>query len=152
MQQAHSGERTRLWPHSLCNRYELRLAIPEGKQVSLYPDKEEPKHILNIKRGIISALLVPPETEEDKQVVFLVRIQKVDNTGALNSPSRIWAGSHCVYEVDYWLSYMASYTQELWTGVKCQYPRLSLSPELTDGASGAGQPNFKAVFEQSWPP
>ncbi|XP_034515741.1 apolipoprotein B-100 [Ailuropoda melanoleuca] len=53
------------------SKYELRLAIPEGKQVSLYPDKEEPKHILNIKRGIISALLVPPETEEDKQVVFL---------------------------------------------------------------------------------
>ncbi|XP_059516435.1 apolipoprotein B-100 isoform X1 [Myotis daubentonii] len=52
-------------------KFELRLAIPEGKQVLLYPDKEEPKHILNIKRGIISALLVPPETEEDKQVLFL---------------------------------------------------------------------------------
>ncbi|KAF0870770.1 APOB protein, partial [Crocuta crocuta] len=52
-------------------KYELRLAIPEGKQVSLYPEKEEPKHILNIKRGIISALLVPPGTEEDEQVLFL---------------------------------------------------------------------------------
>ncbi|KAK1333256.1 hypothetical protein QTO34_006797 [Cnephaeus nilssonii] len=52
-------------------KFELRLAIPEGKQVLLYPDKEEPKHILNIKRGIISALLVPSETEEDKQVLFL---------------------------------------------------------------------------------
>ncbi|XP_053747096.1 apolipoprotein B-100 [Panthera pardus] len=53
------------------SKYELRLAIPEGKQVLLYPEKEEPKHILNIKRGIISALLVPPETEEDEQVLFL---------------------------------------------------------------------------------
>ncbi|XP_045436454.1 apolipoprotein B-100 isoform X1 [Pipistrellus kuhlii] len=52
-------------------KFELRLATPEGKQVLLYPDKEEPKHILNIKRGIISALLVPSETEEDKQVLFL---------------------------------------------------------------------------------
>ncbi|XP_045405079.1 apolipoprotein B-100 [Lemur catta] len=53
------------------SKYELRLAVPEGKQVFLYPEQGEPKHILNIKRGIISALLVPPETEEAKQVMFL---------------------------------------------------------------------------------
>ncbi|XP_048209343.1 apolipoprotein B-100 [Perognathus longimembris pacificus] len=53
------------------SRYELKLAISEGKQVVLYPEKDEPKHILNIKRGIISALLAPPETEEDQQVLFL---------------------------------------------------------------------------------
>uniref|UniRef100_G1QIQ2 Apolipoprotein B-100 n=2 Tax=Hylobatidae TaxID=9577 RepID=G1QIQ2_NOMLE len=53
------------------SRYELKLAIPEGKQVFLYPEKDEPTYILNIKRGIISALLVPPETEEAKQVLFL---------------------------------------------------------------------------------
>ncbi|XP_035883588.1 apolipoprotein B-100 isoform X2 [Phyllostomus discolor] len=53
------------------SRYELRLAMPEGKRVVLYPEEEEPKHILNVKRGIISALLVPPETEEAKQVLFL---------------------------------------------------------------------------------
>ncbi|CAO2605109.1 Apolipoprotein B-100, partial [Lemmus lemmus] len=53
------------------SKFELKLAIPKGKQVVLYPDKDEPKHILNIKRGIISALLVPPETEEDKQVLLL---------------------------------------------------------------------------------
>ncbi|KAM5143258.1 apolipoprotein B-100 [Callospermophilus lateralis] len=52
------------------SKYELRLGVPEGKKVFLYPEKGEPKHILNIKRGIISALLVPPETEEDKQVLF----------------------------------------------------------------------------------
>ncbi|XP_070655187.1 apolipoprotein B-100 isoform X1 [Bos indicus] len=53
------------------SKYDLKLAVPEGKQVLLYPEKEEPKHILNIKRGIISALLLPPETEEAKQVLFL---------------------------------------------------------------------------------
>ncbi|MEJ1287271.1 apolipoprotein B [Cricetulus griseus] len=53
------------------SRFELKLAIPEGKQAVLYPDKDEPTHILNIKRGIVSALLVPPETAEDKQVLFL---------------------------------------------------------------------------------
>ncbi|XP_023475214.2 apolipoprotein B-100 [Equus caballus] len=53
------------------SKYDLRLAVPEGKQVLLYPEKDEPKHILNIKRGIISALLVPPETEEATQVLFL---------------------------------------------------------------------------------
>ncbi|XP_044519221.1 apolipoprotein B-100, partial [Gracilinanus agilis] len=49
------------------SRYELRLSISEGKKVLLYPEKEEPAHILNIKRGIISALLVPMETDEEKQ-------------------------------------------------------------------------------------
>ncbi|XP_004839127.2 apolipoprotein B-100 [Heterocephalus glaber] len=53
------------------SRYELRLAIPEGKQAVLYPEENEPAHILNIKRGIISALLVPPETEEAQQELFL---------------------------------------------------------------------------------
>uniref|UniRef100_A0A5F9DG36 Apolipoprotein B n=1 Tax=Oryctolagus cuniculus TaxID=9986 RepID=A0A5F9DG36_RABIT len=53
------------------SRHELRLAIPEGKQVFLYPETDEPKHILNIKRGIISALLAPPETEEATQELFL---------------------------------------------------------------------------------
>ncbi|KAK2493270.1 hypothetical protein MC885_004097 [Smutsia gigantea] len=56
---------------ALMAKYDLRLAVPEGKQVVLYPEKEEPKHILNIKRGVISALLVPPETQETKQVLFL---------------------------------------------------------------------------------
>ncbi|KAL1783421.1 apolipoprotein B-100 [Sigmodon hispidus] len=53
------------------SRFELKLAISEEKQVVLYPDKDEPKHILNIKRGIVSALLAPPETEEDKTELFL---------------------------------------------------------------------------------
>ncbi|KAM5291763.1 apolipoprotein B-100 [Ctenodactylus gundi] len=53
------------------SKRELRLTTPEGKQVFLHPEEDEPKHILNIKRGIISALLAPPEIEEAKQVLFL---------------------------------------------------------------------------------
>ncbi|XP_068959082.1 apolipoprotein B-100 [Petaurus breviceps papuanus] len=53
------------------SRYELRLSIPDGKQVLLYPEKEEPAHILNIKRGVVSALLVPMDTEDDKRVLTL---------------------------------------------------------------------------------
>lgn len=71
------------------DRFELKLATPEGKQVVLYPDKDEPKHILNIKRGIISALLVPPETEEDKQVLLLVRSLKANDSGLAKSSSYV---------------------------------------------------------------
>ncbi|XP_058523352.1 apolipoprotein B-100 [Ochotona princeps] len=51
-------------------RHELRLTAAEGKRVSLYPEADEPKHILNIKRGIISALLAPLETNMDTQELF----------------------------------------------------------------------------------
>lgn len=71
------------------DRFELKLATPEGKQVVLYPDNDEPKHILNIKRGIISALLVPPETEEDKQVLLLVRSLKAGDSGLAKSSSHV---------------------------------------------------------------
>ncbi|XP_074050950.1 apolipoprotein B-100 [Macrotis lagotis] len=52
-------------------RFELRLSIPDGKQVLLAPEKEEAVHILNIKRGVVSALLVPMDTEEEKQTLIL---------------------------------------------------------------------------------
>lgn len=83
---AHSGRMAFLWTcdSSLLDRYELKLAFPEGKRVALYPDLGEPNYILNIKRGIISALLVPPETEEDKQVLFQVRILEIDDSGLFN--------------------------------------------------------------------
>lgn len=37
------------------------------EDVKLYPEQEEPINILNIKRGIISALLVPLSEEEEEQ-------------------------------------------------------------------------------------
>ncbi|XP_038607568.1 apolipoprotein B-100 isoform X1 [Tachyglossus aculeatus] len=53
------------------SKYELKLSVTGGKQVLLYPDKDEPTHILNIKRGIISALLLPPEMEKDQQQLVM---------------------------------------------------------------------------------
>jgi hypothetical protein len=80
---------------SLWYRYELRLVIPEGKQVVLYPEKDEPKHILNIKRGIISALLAAPETDEAQQVLFMVRILKANDRGLLKFSSHVKDQPHC---------------------------------------------------------
>ncbi|XP_069092107.1 apolipoprotein B-100 [Pleurodeles waltl] len=48
------------------SKYELKFSVPDGEQVLLYPDKGEDVNVLNIKRGIISALLVPVEKEEDQ--------------------------------------------------------------------------------------
>ncbi|XP_029451856.1 apolipoprotein B-100 [Rhinatrema bivittatum] len=49
------------------SKYELKFSIPDGKEVLLYPEKDEPVNILNIKRGIISALVVPVETENTRE-------------------------------------------------------------------------------------
>ncbi|XP_056420267.1 apolipoprotein B-100 isoform X2 [Hyla sarda] len=46
------------------SKYEVNFSVQLGKQVILYPKEEEPVNILNIKRGIISALLVPDETQQ----------------------------------------------------------------------------------------
>ncbi|XP_039743669.1 apolipoprotein B-100 isoform X2 [Pteropus medius] len=53
------------------SKHELRLAVPDGGPILLHPEPEEPDHTLNVKRGIISALLVPPETEDAQRVLFL---------------------------------------------------------------------------------
>ncbi|CAJ0965258.1 unnamed protein product [Ranitomeya imitator] len=46
------------------SKYEVNFSVQDGKRVMLYPKEDEPGTILNIKRGIISALLVPDETQE----------------------------------------------------------------------------------------
>ncbi|XP_063771383.1 LOW QUALITY PROTEIN: apolipoprotein B-100 [Pseudophryne corroboree] len=46
------------------SKYEVNFSVIEGKQVILYPNNEDPGNILNMKRGIISSLLVPDETKE----------------------------------------------------------------------------------------
>ncbi|XP_073530150.1 apolipoprotein B-100 isoform X2 [Phyllobates terribilis] len=45
------------------SKYEVNFSVQDGKTVNLYPKEDEPGNILNIKRGIISALLVPDETQ-----------------------------------------------------------------------------------------
>ncbi|XP_069461985.1 apolipoprotein B-100 [Ambystoma mexicanum] len=49
---------------SAMSENELKFSIPDGEQVLLYPHKDEAVNVLNIKRGIISALVVPLEKEE----------------------------------------------------------------------------------------
>ncbi|XP_071999744.1 apolipoprotein B-100 [Engystomops pustulosus] len=46
------------------SKYEVNFSVQDGKRVVLYPKEEEPVNILNIKRGIISALLVPDDAQE----------------------------------------------------------------------------------------
>ncbi|KAM9316095.1 apolipoprotein B-100 [Gastrophryne carolinensis] len=46
------------------SKYEINFSVVDGKQVILYPNNDEPVNILNMKRGIISSLLAPDETQE----------------------------------------------------------------------------------------
>lgn len=50
-------------------RYEVSFSIVDGKQVVLYPNNDEPVNVLNMKRGIISSLLVPDETQQTSNMV-----------------------------------------------------------------------------------
>uniref|UniRef100_A0AAY4AYW0 Vitellogenin domain-containing protein n=1 Tax=Denticeps clupeoides TaxID=299321 RepID=A0AAY4AYW0_9TELE len=45
-------------------RNPLMFVVEAGSQVTLFPAKDEPKNILNIKRGMISALMVPVSDSE----------------------------------------------------------------------------------------
>ncbi|CAM4646048.1 unnamed protein product [Lepidochelys kempii] len=52
-------------------QYELKFSTQDGKKVQLYSEKNEPMNILNIKRGIISALIVPMETEDNLKTISM---------------------------------------------------------------------------------
>ncbi|XP_059324975.1 LOW QUALITY PROTEIN: apolipoprotein B-100 [Ammospiza nelsoni] len=54
---------------SAMSKNELKFSIQDGTKVKLYPEKDEPLNILNLKRGIISALLVPTETVENMKTI-----------------------------------------------------------------------------------
>ncbi|OCT79025.1 hypothetical protein XELAEV_18030121mg [Xenopus laevis] len=45
-------------------KYEVKVAVQDAKNVVLYPDQGEAPNVLNMKRGILSALLGPDETQE----------------------------------------------------------------------------------------
>lgn len=54
----------------LTGRNPLKIAVEGQVDVKLYPEEEEPVNILNIKRGIVSALIVPMmEEEKNKDMV-----------------------------------------------------------------------------------
>ncbi|XP_067400807.1 apolipoprotein B-100 [Emydura macquarii macquarii] len=52
-------------------QYELKFSTQDGKKVQLYSERDEPMNILNIKRGIISALIVPMETEDNVKTISM---------------------------------------------------------------------------------
>nr|XP_028578172.1 apolipoprotein B-100 [Podarcis muralis] len=53
------------------SQYALKFSVQDGKNFQLYPEDNEPMHILNIKRGIISALMVPMETDANSQTLSM---------------------------------------------------------------------------------
>ncbi|XP_056122383.1 apolipoprotein B-100 [Rhinichthys klamathensis goyatoka] len=59
----------------------LNFVVEQVTSVSIYPEKDEPENILNIKRGIISALLVPVlEGEHNKKMSTVHGMCKTDVT------------------------------------------------------------------------
>ncbi|XP_052000861.1 apolipoprotein B-100 [Xyrauchen texanus] len=62
-------------------KYLLNFVVEQVTHVSIYPEKDEPESILNIKRGIISALLAPVlEEEHNEQMSTIYGICKTDLT------------------------------------------------------------------------
>lgn len=57
-------------------RHELKFSLQDGTKVKLYPEKDEPLNVLNLKRGIISALIVPTETVENVKTISMVGVLK----------------------------------------------------------------------------
>ncbi|OPJ73626.1 apolipoprotein B-100 [Patagioenas fasciata monilis] len=53
------------------SKHELKFSIQDETKVKLYPEKDEPLNVLNLKRGIISALLVPTETVENVKTISM---------------------------------------------------------------------------------
>ncbi|XP_068451587.1 apolipoprotein B-100 [Clinocottus analis] len=53
----------------------LKFTVEKVTSVHLYPETEEPVHILNIKRGIVSALMVPVMEDEQNSLMSTVHGQ-----------------------------------------------------------------------------
>lgn len=64
----------------------MKFTVDGQNQVRLYPEDEEPTNILNVKRGVVSTLMVPvmEEDKNDKMVIILLS----DNISAIDSGSR----------------------------------------------------------------
>lgn len=50
--------------NNVLNRNPLKVTVEGEADIKLYPEVDEPVNILNIKRGIVSALMVPMVEEE----------------------------------------------------------------------------------------
>ncbi|KAI5616809.1 apolipoprotein B-100, partial [Silurus asotus] len=53
-------------------RTPLNFVVEQVVKVSIYPEKDEPENIVNIKKGIISALLVPVIEEEHNRIMATI--------------------------------------------------------------------------------
>uniref|UniRef100_A0A665W8J0 Vitellogenin domain-containing protein n=1 Tax=Echeneis naucrates TaxID=173247 RepID=A0A665W8J0_ECHNA len=58
-------------------KYPLKITVEGETNVGLYPEENEPVNILNIKRGIVSALMVPA-MEEEKNKEMVVYLPQID--------------------------------------------------------------------------
>uniref|UniRef100_V9K7B7 Apolipoprotein B n=1 Tax=Callorhinchus milii TaxID=7868 RepID=V9K7B7_CALMI len=68
------------------SQYELKFTTSGDNGITLYPHQDEPTNILNIKRGIISTLLVPMESSSDTETLFMDSIYgKCKSHFAVNS-------------------------------------------------------------------
>lgn len=53
-------------------RSPLSFVVEQVVNISIYPEKDEPENIINIKKGIISALLVPVIEEEHNKIMATI--------------------------------------------------------------------------------
>lgn len=79
-----SGEE-KCFKYKYANRNPLKFTVDGQNQVKLYPEDNEPTNILNIKRGVVSSLMVPvmEEDKNDNMVIILL----LDNISAIDSGS-----------------------------------------------------------------
>ncbi|XP_029352750.1 apolipoprotein B-100-like [Echeneis naucrates] len=69
-------------------KYPLKITVEGETNVGLYPEENEPVNILNIKRGIVSALMVPAmEEEKNKEMPTVHGVCSTDYT--VNSAAEI---------------------------------------------------------------
>lgn len=79
---------------NVLNRNPLKITVEGEGDVKLYPEGDEPVNILNIKRGIVSALIVPMVEEEmTKNLVSPPSLRELFYSviQLVNFNSRMWA-------------------------------------------------------------
>lgn len=83
--QGRGGEQKCL-KYKHADRNPLRFTVNGQNQVKLYPEDDEPTNILNVKRGVVSTLMVPvmEEDKNDNMVIILLS----DNISAIDAGSR----------------------------------------------------------------
>lgn len=64
------------WSVFSSSRNPLKFTVEEVTDVQLYPETDEPVNILNIKRGIVSALMVPVMEDEQSSLMVSVAFLK----------------------------------------------------------------------------